>query len=88
MIAKRDGRDAYRANAKCVYRPAGEWRMRLSLRPNWLSVPVGWLTALSQVNFEVARDEVRAIIGPNGSWQEQLLQSPDGGPRPTVVASS
>ena len=43
----------------------------------------GGLTALSQVNFEVARDEVRAIIGPNGAGKSTFFNCLTGVLRPT-----
>src|ERR1700739_1905980 len=43
------------------------------LRPESLSVRFGGLAALSQVNFELMRNEVRAIIGPNGAGKSTFF---------------
>jgi branched-chain amino acid transport system ATP-binding protein len=43
------------------------------LKTELLTVRFGGLAALSQVNFEVARDEVRAIIGPNGAGKSTFF---------------
>lgn len=48
-----------------------------------LSVQFGGLAALTQVNFEVARDEVRAIIGPNGAGKSTFFNCLTGVLRPT-----
>ena len=53
------------------------------LKTELLSVRFGGLTALSQVNFEVARDEVRAIIGPNGAGKSTFFNCLTGVLRPT-----
>src|SRR5262252_277814 len=49
-----------------------------------LTVRFGGLTALSQVNFEVQRDEVRAIIGPNGAGKSTFFNCLTGVLRPTA----
>ena len=54
------------------------------LRTEQLSVRFGGLAALSQVNFEVARDEVRAIIGPNGAGKSTFFNCLTGVLRPTA----
>jgi branched-chain amino acid transport system ATP-binding protein len=54
------------------------------LRTELLSVRFGGLAALSQVNFEVARDEVRAIIGPNGAGKSTFFNCLTGVLRPTA----
>ena len=53
------------------------------LRTEALTVRFGGLAALSQVNFEVARDEVRAIIGPNGAGKSTFFNCLTGVLRPT-----
>jgi len=53
------------------------------LKTEMLTVRFGGLLALSQVNFEVARDEVRAIIGPNGAGKSTFFNCLTGVLRPT-----
>jgi branched-chain amino acid transport system ATP-binding protein len=53
------------------------------LKTELLTVRFGGLTALSQVNFEVQRDEVRAIIGPNGAGKSTFFNCLTGVLRPT-----
>ena len=53
------------------------------LRTEQLSVRFGGLAALSQVNFEIQRDEVRAIIGPNGAGKSTFFNCLTGVLRPT-----
>jgi branched-chain amino acid transport system ATP-binding protein len=53
------------------------------LKTELLSVRFGGLAALSQVNFEVARDEVRAIIGPNGAGKSTFFNCLTGVLQPT-----
>ncbi len=53
------------------------------LKTELLSVRFGGLAALSQVNFEVARDEVRAIIGPNGAGKSTFFNCLTGVLRPS-----
>ena len=48
-----------------------------------LTVRFGGLTALSGVNFEVRRDEIRAIIGPNGAGKSTFFNCLTGVLRPT-----
>jgi branched-chain amino acid transport system ATP-binding protein len=48
-----------------------------------LSIRFGGLSALSQVNFEAARDEVRAIIGPNGAGKSTFFNCLTGVLRPS-----
>ena len=48
-----------------------------------MSVRFGGLSALSDVNFEVARDEVRAIIGPNGAGKSTFFNCLTGVLRPS-----
>ncbi len=43
----------------------------------------GGLAALSQINFEVQREEVRAIIGPNGAGKSTFFNCLTGVLRPT-----
>ena len=58
------------------------------LKTELLSVRFGGLAALSQVNFEVARNEIRAIIGPNGAGKSTFFNCLTGVLRPTSAASS
>lgn len=53
------------------------------LKTERLSVRFGGLAALSQVDFELARDEVRAIIGPNGAGKSTFFNCLTGVLRPT-----
>ncbi len=53
------------------------------LKTELLSVRFGGLAALSQVNVEVARNEVRAIIGPNGAGKSTFFNCLTGVLRPT-----
>ena len=53
------------------------------LRTEGLTIRFGGLTALDQVNFEVARGEVRAIIGPNGAGKSTFFNCVTGVLRPT-----
>jgi branched-chain amino acid transport system ATP-binding protein len=48
-----------------------------------LTVRFGGLTALNRVNFEVGRDEIRAIIGPNGAGKSTFFNCLTGVLRPT-----
>jgi branched-chain amino acid transport system ATP-binding protein len=67
-------------------RPPAESRGAASLpilKTELLTVRFGGLAALSQVNFEVARDEVRAIIGPNGAGKSTFFNCLTGVLRPT-----
>ena len=54
------------------------------LKTELLTVRFGGLAALSQVNFEVQRDEVRAIIGPNGAGKSTFFHCLTGVLRPTA----
>ena len=53
------------------------------LKTELLTVRFGGLAALTQVNFEVRRDEVRAIIGPNGAGKSTFFNCLTGVLRPT-----
>jgi branched-chain amino acid transport system ATP-binding protein len=53
------------------------------LRTENLSIRFGGLTALSGVNFEVRREEIRAIIGPNGAGKSTFFNCLTGVLRPT-----
>jgi branched-chain amino acid transport system ATP-binding protein len=53
------------------------------LKTELLTVRFGGLTALDQVNFEVGRDEIRAIIGPNGAGKSTFFNCLTGVLRPT-----
>ncbi len=53
------------------------------LKTELLSVRFGGLAALSEVNFELARDEVRAIIGPNGAGKSTFFNCLTGVLRPS-----
>ena len=48
-----------------------------------LTVRFGGLAALTQVNFEIQRDEIRAIIGPNGAGKSTFFNCLTGVLRPT-----
>ena len=54
------------------------------LKTELLTVRFGGLSALSQINFEIARDEVRAIIGPNGAGKSTFFNCLTGVLRPTA----
>ncbi|HEX5210567.1 MAG TPA: ABC transporter ATP-binding protein [Pseudolabrys sp.] len=49
-----------------------------------MTIRFGGLTALSNVNFEVARGEVRAIIGPNGAGKSTFFNCLTGVLRPSA----
>jgi branched-chain amino acid transport system ATP-binding protein len=53
------------------------------LRTELLTVRFGGLAALDCVNFEVGRDEIRAIIGPNGAGKSTFFNCLTGVLRPT-----
>jgi branched-chain amino acid transport system ATP-binding protein len=53
------------------------------LRTEDLSIHFGGLAALNGVNFEVQRDEIRAIIGPNGAGKSTFFNCLTGVLRPT-----
>lgn len=53
------------------------------LKTELLTVRFGGLAALAQVNFEVRRDEIRAIIGPNGAGKSTFFNCLTGVLRPT-----
>jgi branched-chain amino acid transport system ATP-binding protein len=53
------------------------------IRTEALTIRFGGLTALSGVNFEVRRGEVRAIIGPNGAGKSTFFNCLTGVLRPT-----
>ncbi len=53
------------------------------LKTELLSVRFGGLSALSDVNFEVARDKVHAIIGPNGAGKSTFFNCLTGVLRPS-----
>jgi branched-chain amino acid transport system ATP-binding protein len=53
------------------------------LRTEGLTIRFGGLTALDNVNFEVRRDEIRAIIGPNGAGKSTFFNCLTGVLRPT-----
>ena len=48
-----------------------------------MTVRFGGLAALNQINFEVRRDEVRAIIGPNGAGKSTFFNCLTGVLPPT-----
>jgi branched-chain amino acid transport system ATP-binding protein len=54
------------------------------LKTELLTVQFGGLTALSQVNFEIRRDEIRAIIGPNGAGKSTFFNCLTGVLRPSA----
>ena len=53
------------------------------LRTEGLTIRFGGLTALNNVNFEVRREEIRAIIGPNGAGKSTFFNCVTGVLRPT-----
>ena len=53
------------------------------LKTELLSVRFGGLSALSQVNFELKRDEIHAIIGPNGAGKSTFFNCLTGVLRPS-----
>jgi branched-chain amino acid transport system ATP-binding protein len=54
------------------------------IRTQGLTVRFGGLTALSAVDFEVRRGEIRAIIGPNGAGKSTFFNCLTGVLRPTA----
>jgi branched-chain amino acid transport system ATP-binding protein len=54
------------------------------LRTEQLTIRFGGLTALSNVNFEVGRGEIRAIIGPNGAGKSTFFNCLTGVLRPSA----
>jgi branched-chain amino acid transport system ATP-binding protein len=54
------------------------------LRTELLAVRFGGLAALSNVNFEVGRGEIRAIIGPNGAGKSTFFNCLTGVLRPSA----
>ena len=53
------------------------------LRSKDLTVRFGGLTALNGVNFELGREEIRAIIGPNGAGKSTFFNCLTGVLRPS-----
>jgi branched-chain amino acid transport system ATP-binding protein len=53
------------------------------LRTEDLTVRFGGLTALNQVNFELPREEIRAVIGPNGAGKSTFFNCITGVLRPS-----
>jgi branched-chain amino acid transport system ATP-binding protein len=53
------------------------------LKTERLSVRFGGLAALADVNFQLGRDEIRAIIGPNGAGKSTFFNCLTGVLRPT-----
>ena len=53
------------------------------LRTEGLTIRFGGLTALNNVDFEVKREEIRAIIGPNGAGKSTFFNCLTGVLRPT-----
>ncbi|MGH6663754.1 MAG: ABC transporter ATP-binding protein [Pseudolabrys sp.] len=53
------------------------------LRTELLTVRFGGLTALNQINFQVARGDTHAIIGPNGAGKSTFFNCLTGVLRPT-----
>jgi branched-chain amino acid transport system ATP-binding protein len=63
--------------------PAGRGASAPLLRTEVLTVRFGGLAALNGVNFEVGRDEIRAIIGPNGAGKSTFFNCLTGVLRPS-----
>ncbi len=63
--------------------PAARGTAAPVLRTTDLTVRFGGLTALNRVNFEVRRDEIRAIIGPNGAGKSTFFNCLTGVLRPS-----
>ena len=53
------------------------------LRIEGLTIRFGGLTALNNVNFELGKDEIRAIIGPNGAGKSTFFNCLTGVLSPT-----
>ncbi|MGH7247852.1 MAG: ABC transporter ATP-binding protein [Pseudomonadota bacterium] len=53
------------------------------LKTERLSVRFGGLAALSEVNFQLAREQVRAVIGPNGAGKSTFFNCLTGVLRPS-----
>ncbi|MEX2034487.1 MAG: ABC transporter ATP-binding protein [Xanthobacteraceae bacterium] len=53
------------------------------LRTEGLTIRFGGLTALNNVNFELRREEIRAIIGPNGAGKSTFFNCLTGVLHPT-----
>jgi branched-chain amino acid transport system ATP-binding protein len=54
------------------------------LRTEGLTIRFGGLTALNNVNFQLRREEIRAIIGPNGAGKSTFFNCITGVLRPTA----
>src|SRR6185295_4230946 len=69
-----------------TFAPAGAGPQAASpcvLRTEGLGMRFGGLTALSGMNFEVKREEIRAIVGPNGAGKSTFFNCLPGVLRPT-----
>jgi branched-chain amino acid transport system ATP-binding protein len=53
------------------------------LRTEGLTIRFGGLTALNNVNFQLGKDEIRAIIGPNGAGKSTFFNCLTGVLQPT-----
>ncbi|MFL6797107.1 MAG: ABC transporter ATP-binding protein [Xanthobacteraceae bacterium] len=53
------------------------------LRTEGLTIRFGGLAALNNVNFQLQRDEIRAVIGPNGAGKSTFFNCLTGVLRPT-----
>jgi branched-chain amino acid transport system ATP-binding protein len=62
---------------------AGRGAQTPLLKTERLAVRFGGLAALSDVDFELGRDQVRAIIGPNGAGKSTFFNCLTGVLRPT-----
>jgi simple sugar transport system ATP-binding protein len=49
-----------------------------------ITMRFGWVTALEDVNFEVRRQEVMALLGDNGAGKSTLIKILTGVHRPTI----
>ncbi|HEX9461548.1 MAG TPA: ABC transporter ATP-binding protein [Alphaproteobacteria bacterium] len=54
------------------------------MRTEGLTIRFGGLTALNAINFDLRRDEIRAVIGPNGAGKSTFFNCVTGVMRPTA----
>jgi branched-chain amino acid transport system ATP-binding protein len=76
-----------RSEAEAPLSPAETFRggaLAPLLRTEGLSVHFGGLSALNGIDFEVRREEIRAIIGPNGAGKSTFFNCLTGVLRPST----